>query len=345
MADSPSPSSASARRRSAISTAPFPTTRRRPSSRQPGRPAVRYYDTAPLYGLGLSETRLNRFLRGKKRDDYVLSTKVGRLLKVCPPEQRTGIGKFFDTPTRREVYDYSYDGVMRSVEVSLERLGVDRIDILYRPRSRHLHPWLARRRSDAAHRRVHALGLLRAAVAARPGRHQGLRRRHQRVAGLRRRWPSAATSTCSCWPAATRCSSRRRWRASCRSARSAASASCSAAPTIPAFWRPAPKPGAYYNYSRGAAGHPRPRRAHRGRLQTPRRQADRGRAAVSRCCTRPSSRSSPAARASRRCSSNRAILDARYPADAVERPQGGRADARRRADRLTGETGGMPRDN
>lgn len=91
----------------------------------------RYYDTAPLYGLGLSETRLNRFLRGKKRDDYVLSSKVGRLLKVCAPEERTGIGKFFDTPSRREVYDYTYDGVMRSFEASLERLGVDRIDILF----------------------------------------------------------------------------------------------------------------------------------------------------------------------------------------------------------------------
>jgi D-threo-aldose 1-dehydrogenase len=92
---------------------------------------VRYFDTAPLYGLGLSETRLNRFLRGKRRDEYVLSTKVGRLLEVVPPGQRTGIGKFFDTPSRREVYDYSYDGVMRSLEFSLERLGVDRVDILY----------------------------------------------------------------------------------------------------------------------------------------------------------------------------------------------------------------------
>ncbi|MEX0346698.1 MAG: aldo/keto reductase, partial [Rhizobiaceae bacterium] len=87
--------------------------------------------TAPLYGLGLSETRLNSFLRGKTRDDYVLSTKVGRLLEVCRPEERTGIGKFFDTPSRREVYDYTHDGVMRSVETSLERLGVDRIDILF----------------------------------------------------------------------------------------------------------------------------------------------------------------------------------------------------------------------
>ena len=92
---------------------------------------IRYIDTAPLYGLGLSETRVNHFLRGKPRESYVISTKVGRLLKVCKPEERTGIGKFFDTPARREVYDYSYDGVMRSFEFSFERLGIDSIDILF----------------------------------------------------------------------------------------------------------------------------------------------------------------------------------------------------------------------
>lgn len=92
---------------------------------------VRTFDTAPLYGFGLSETRLNPFLRGKARDDYVLSTKVGRLLHACPPEARDGIGKWFEVPARQEVYDYSHDGVMRSLEFSLERLGVDRIDILY----------------------------------------------------------------------------------------------------------------------------------------------------------------------------------------------------------------------
>lgn len=90
----------------------------------------RFFDTAPLYGLGLAETRMNSFLRGKDRDGYVLSTKVGRLLEVCPPAERTGIGKFFETPARRERYDYSYDGVMRSVEHSFERLGIDRIDVL-----------------------------------------------------------------------------------------------------------------------------------------------------------------------------------------------------------------------
>jgi D-threo-aldose 1-dehydrogenase len=92
---------------------------------------VRYFDTAPLYGTGLSETRLNHFLRGKPRESYAISTKVGRLLQKCEPDERTGIGKFFDTPSRRQVYDYSYDGVMRSLEFSLERLGLDRVDVLY----------------------------------------------------------------------------------------------------------------------------------------------------------------------------------------------------------------------
>ena len=92
---------------------------------------VRYFDTAPLYGLGLSETRLNRFLRGKPREDYVLSTKVGRLLTPATAETRDGIGKWFEVPNRREIYDYGYDAVMRSLEFSLERLGVDRVDILF----------------------------------------------------------------------------------------------------------------------------------------------------------------------------------------------------------------------
>jgi len=91
----------------------------------------RYIDTAPQYGLGLSETRLNHFLRGKKRSDYVIGTKVGRLLKPCKPAERFAIGKFFEVPSRQEVFDYSYDGVMRSLDFSLERLGLDTVDILY----------------------------------------------------------------------------------------------------------------------------------------------------------------------------------------------------------------------
>jgi D-threo-aldose 1-dehydrogenase len=92
---------------------------------------VRYYDTAPLYGLGLSETRMNRFLRGKPRDEYVISTKIGRLFRVTTADKRDGFGKWFDVPARNEIYDYGYDAVMRSLEFSLERLGLDRVDVLY----------------------------------------------------------------------------------------------------------------------------------------------------------------------------------------------------------------------
>ena len=98
------------------------------TARGPG--GVRYYDTAPLYGLGHSERRLGAFLRDKPREEYVLSTKAGRLLEACDPAERTGHGKWFEVPSRREVYDYSHDGIMRSLEFSLERLGADRVDLL-----------------------------------------------------------------------------------------------------------------------------------------------------------------------------------------------------------------------
>ena len=68
---------------------------------------VRYFDTAPLYGLGLAETRLNSFLRDKPRDEYVLSSKIGRLILPCAPEHRSGVGKWFEVPQRREHFDYT----------------------------------------------------------------------------------------------------------------------------------------------------------------------------------------------------------------------------------------------
>jgi D-threo-aldose 1-dehydrogenase len=91
---------------------------------------LRYFDTAPLYGLGLSETRVGRVLGQHRRSHYLLSTKVGRLLEPCAPGESNG-GIYVGTPPVRYVYDYSYDGVMRSFEASLERLGLDRIDILF----------------------------------------------------------------------------------------------------------------------------------------------------------------------------------------------------------------------
>ena len=93
---------------------------------------IRYYDTAPHYGLGLSERRLGEALRDRPRDEYVLSTKVGRLLEENPAYAGERDTDGFDVPAtlvRRR--DYSRDGVLRSLESSMARLGVDRIDIAF----------------------------------------------------------------------------------------------------------------------------------------------------------------------------------------------------------------------
>ncbi|NGP16435.1 aldo/keto reductase [Devosia aurantiaca] len=91
---------------------------------------IRFFDTAPRYGHGLSERRLGDFLRQKPRDSYVLSTKVGRLLTPLRGRTMTDYG-FTDPLPFEQEYDYSYDGVMRSFEDSLQRLGLDQIDVLY----------------------------------------------------------------------------------------------------------------------------------------------------------------------------------------------------------------------
>jgi D-threo-aldose 1-dehydrogenase len=94
---------------------------------------VRYFDTAPHYGLGLSERRLGAALAGRPRDSYTLSTKVGRLLEPNPAPTGSDLpGGGFAVPddlVRR--FDFSRDGVLRSLEASLGRLGVTRIDIVY----------------------------------------------------------------------------------------------------------------------------------------------------------------------------------------------------------------------
>ena len=91
---------------------------------------ARYFDTAPLYGLGLSEMRVGRLLAKRPRQDFIVATKVGRLLLPCEKEEVNGLF-FVETPQVRFVYDYSYDGIMRSYEESLKRLGLDRVEILY----------------------------------------------------------------------------------------------------------------------------------------------------------------------------------------------------------------------
>lgn len=90
---------------------------------------IRYFDTAPFYGMGLSERRVGDALRSRPRSDYILSTKVGRILKPTPTARRQ-FG--FETPMPfTPEFDYSYDGVWRSFEDSLQRLGLSKIDILY----------------------------------------------------------------------------------------------------------------------------------------------------------------------------------------------------------------------
>jgi D-threo-aldose 1-dehydrogenase len=87
---------------------------------------IRYFDTAPFYGLGLSERRVGRALRAYPRCEYVLSTKVGRLVRPGPG----GAGIFAVADDRHVEWDFTRDGVLRSVSDSLERLGLDRIDVL-----------------------------------------------------------------------------------------------------------------------------------------------------------------------------------------------------------------------
>jgi D-threo-aldose 1-dehydrogenase len=91
---------------------------------------VRVFDTAPLYGFGLSERRLGQVLATRARDEFLLSTKVGRLLREdAHPDPSQGFWK--SDPRVAPVFDFSYDGALRSLDESLERLGLDRIDTVF----------------------------------------------------------------------------------------------------------------------------------------------------------------------------------------------------------------------
>ncbi len=91
---------------------------------------VRFFDTAPLYGHGLSELRLGQALRWRNRDDYVLASKVGRVLTAAPRDE-IDFTPWVNAAPNTMSFDYSYDGTMRSFEDSLQRLGLERIDILF----------------------------------------------------------------------------------------------------------------------------------------------------------------------------------------------------------------------
>jgi D-threo-aldose 1-dehydrogenase len=91
---------------------------------------LRFIDTAPWYGFGLAERRVGDFLRDKPKGSYVLSTKVGRLQRPVADDKVPSYG-FVDPLPFETDYDYSYDGIMRSVDFSYARLGLNRIDILF----------------------------------------------------------------------------------------------------------------------------------------------------------------------------------------------------------------------
>jgi len=95
---------------------------------------LRYFDTAPLYGHGLAEQRVGRAVAGLPRDEVIVSTKVGRLLRADAPRDESqffeGEPFYKDTPPVGPVWDFSYDGIMISVEESYRRTGLDRFDVL-----------------------------------------------------------------------------------------------------------------------------------------------------------------------------------------------------------------------
>ena len=91
---------------------------------------IRYYDSAPFYGYGKSEHRVGHFLRQQPRSDFVLSTKVGRVLKATRNPDAFDSGFWSGGLPFDVVFDYSYDGIMRSYEDSLQRLSLNSIDVL-----------------------------------------------------------------------------------------------------------------------------------------------------------------------------------------------------------------------
>ena len=91
---------------------------------------VRYYDVSPWYGLGLAERRFGYFLHNKKRSDYIISSKVGKLLKASKTAHNRDLFPFSPSPND-VVFDYTGPGIRRSIEDSLQRLGIDSLDIAF----------------------------------------------------------------------------------------------------------------------------------------------------------------------------------------------------------------------
>jgi D-threo-aldose 1-dehydrogenase len=132
------------------------------------RVGIRYIDTAPSYGFGIAEERIGRVLRGVERSQWVLSTKVGRLLRSGVPQDRghfaNGRPIFENVGDASPVFDFSFQGTLTSFEESLTRLGVERIDVAlihdpdehFREALEGAYPALERLRSEG---RISAIGV------------------------------------------------------------------------------------------------------------------------------------------------------------------------------------------
>ncbi|MFF4220229.1 aldo/keto reductase [Streptomyces nondiastaticus] len=136
---------------------------------------IRSFDTAPHYGLGLSERRLGAALRGRPRGQFTVSTKVGRLLEpVGAASAGDPAGEFAVPATHRRLWDFSADGVRRSLDASLERLGLDHVDVvhLHDPDEheddalRHAYPALERLRAEGVVKAI-GIGMNQSAMPAR----------------------------------------------------------------------------------------------------------------------------------------------------------------------------------
>ena len=91
---------------------------------------IRYYDVSPWYGLGLAERRFGSFLHNKKRSEYVISSKVGKLLKASKTARNRELFSFSPSPND-VIFDYTAAATRRSVEDSLQRLGIDSLDVVF----------------------------------------------------------------------------------------------------------------------------------------------------------------------------------------------------------------------
>ena len=194
----------------------------------------RAFDTAPHYGNGLSEHRVGAALRTTPPDQRFISTKVGRILLPDPHAPRDQNG-YVDVLPFVQRWDYSRDGIRRSVEDSMQRLGVARIDVAF------IHDC-----DEVTHGAAYATVVKQVASEAIPelqrhaarGDHRTLRAGCERRAGLPRRARVQPMWIACCSRDATACSTRARWASCFPCACSAACASRSAACSIPAFSRP-----------------------------------------------------------------------------------------------------------